>query len=287
MDVQNPLSYTLRSYVDEFRNHQEEVKAHLRGTLSDEPPLLPAFIPPASYWTSAEKDLFFHGLTLYSRLQPELIARHIATKTTFDVCLFLDVLNRAAEFDEDEDEIGEEYHGIELFEPAMEVSDRWIQREEAIAASLVELDTCPGSFLGSRDNRRCRCPSTSRLFDRGEEEEVVEDRSLGHLNHLDSTSLMVLENIIRAAEHEGNNSEQNILPTLEEEQVSDPPSEGPEPPAQNDAQGTDSVRARKFVVSDILSRESCKKSGVQFCSCQNLYRPSAASKATIHAPETR
>jgi len=35
----------------------------------------------------------------------------------------LDVLNRAAEFGEDEDEIGEEYQGIELFEPAMEVSD--------------------------------------------------------------------------------------------------------------------------------------------------------------------
>ncbi len=237
MDVQNPLFYTLESYVDEFRKHQEAVKAHLRGTLLDEPPLLPAFIPPASYWTSAEKDLFFHGLTLYSRLQPELIARHIATKTTFDVCVFLDVLNRAAEFEEDEDEIGEGYHRTELFEPAVEVSTRWIQREEAIAASLVELDTCPGGLVGSRDDMRCRCPSTSRLYDRGEEEEVVEGRSSVHLNHLDSTCLMVLENIIRAAEHEGNNSEQDVLPTLEEEQVPDPASEGTEPHAQNDTQG--------------------------------------------------
>lgn len=225
MDVPEPTTQlfdTLESYVEEFRNHQEAVKAHLRGALPDEPSSLPAFIPPGSYWTSAEKDLFFHGVMLYSRLQPELIARHIATKTTFDVCVFLDVLNRAAKYGEEESETEEEHRETGSSEPAMEMSESWIQREEAIAASLLELDTCPSGLVWSGNDKRCRCPSTSRLYDGETEGKDAENKSSFLLSHLDSSCLLALENIIQAAEHEDNTTREGLTPTLEENQVLDP-----------------------------------------------------------------
>lgn len=125
----------MNDYVAQFRVHQEFVQAHLKGSFNDEQPLLPAFFPPSSYWTSHEKDLLFHGLAVYSHFRPDLIAEGIKTKSTFDVSLYLDILQTASS------SIPHESSRSSL-EPAMEASSRWIQNEEQMAAALLQLDSC-------------------------------------------------------------------------------------------------------------------------------------------------
>ena len=123
------------TYLAQFRVHQKFVQAHLKGSLNDEQPL-PSFSSPSSYWSPEEKDLFFHGLAVYSRFRPDLIAESIKTKTTFDVCVYLDHLHNA---------IPSEINGslTSSLEPAMEVSSAWIQNEEKFAAELTQFESCP------------------------------------------------------------------------------------------------------------------------------------------------
>jgi len=213
------LKVTLDTFVDEFREHQEALKAHLKGNLPNELPLLPALILPASYWTSAEKDLFFHGLSVYSRLHPELIAQTIRTKTTFDVCVYLDVLAKAAELIEDDDDDENENEnedmqlGRPLIEPAMELSEEWIQHEETIAAILMEVDACPCSLevpnegpSSKQNEKTCTCPVNPGQHveeERRSVKEAVIEKQNRYLNHLDPTCLTVLDWIIRERGYEG------------------------------------------------------------------------------------
>ena len=205
-DESIPL-HNLKFYVDEFRQIQESVKAHLTGISCDEPPLLPAFLPPSSYWTSAEKDLFFHGLSVYSRLQPELIAQHVKTKSTFDVCIYLEVLKRATEVVQEGDGDGTDNSLRGEVEYAMEVSEKWVQREEAISETLMALDACSCSLEGPNSKlvEKCTCLSTS---DGDSESQEVTDYPVppkchnNNLNHLDPTCLTVLEMIRRKGENE-------------------------------------------------------------------------------------
>jgi len=198
-DASTQLHSALTFYVDEFRKTQESLKAHLKGISSNEPPLLPTFLPPSSYWTSAEKDLFFHGISVYSRLQPELIAQHVKTKSTFDVCVYMEALKAAAESMEEEEEEEDNSLRAEM-ECAMEVSEKWVRREESIAESLMALDSCPCSLEGSnlRLAETCICHTEGY----GDSQEVA-DYSVSprcfnnNLNHLDPTCLMVLEMIHR------------------------------------------------------------------------------------------
>ena len=191
------------SYVTQFRIHQKFVQEHLKGTLNDEQPLLPAFFPPSSYWTSHEKDSFFHGLAVHSRLRPDLIAESIKTKTTFDVCLYLDILQTASS-----------HLPLESFrnslEPAMEVSSKWIQNEEQIATVLTQFDSCPwtpGSADGETKNpeNRCVCSPHSLLVVDDTGSSPVDHSSQtelkkSYLSHLDCTCLMALEKIVREAQ---------------------------------------------------------------------------------------
>ena len=193
------------THVAQFRVHQKFVQAHLKGTLNDEQPLLPAFFPPSSYWSPDEKDLFFHGLTVYSRFRPDLIAESIKTKTIFDVCLYLDILQTASS------SIPSEVNGSlrGLLEPAMEVSSTWIQNEEEIAAALTEFDSCtwiPGSAEGETENpeNRCVCsPHQNLLVDYTVSSTVDHSNHTelrnSYLSHLDCTCLITLEKIVREA----------------------------------------------------------------------------------------
>jgi len=210
------------AYCDHFRAHQEAIRGHVRGYRTDVPTLSSSFCPPASYWTSSEKDLFFHGLALFSRHQPELISAHIKTKNTLDVCAYLRALEKAT------CHVGsaaQEPFTREMIEPAMEVSERWLKREEEMASYLNELDACPWSVgdLGecSHTPEHCTCcPASSDV--QGEDKDVKTvsngkngNRKNGYVNHMDSTCLMVLENIIREAEAktqvDGGNSEPGAL----------------------------------------------------------------------------
>lgn len=181
-------------------------KSRARVSLNDEQPLLPAFFPPSSYWTSHEKDLFFHGLAVYSRFRPDLIAESIKTKSTLDVCLYLDMLQSASS------SIPSQKPGSlrSSLEPAMEVSSQWIQNEEQIGAALIQLESCtwnPGSADDetNKPEHRCVCSPKSLLVVDHTELSPVDHSSQtelkkSYLSHLDCTCLMALEKIVREAQ---------------------------------------------------------------------------------------
>ncbi|KAH9485386.1 hypothetical protein JR316_0002294 [Psilocybe cubensis] len=198
-------------YAKFFHLHRENIRAHLNGSQDSEEPLLPSFFPPASFWTASEKDLFFHGLSVFSRLRPDLIAEHIKTKNTLDVCVYLDALHTASL-----------QHSPEIptrmsLDPAMEVSERWIEHEEIMAQELATSDRCSWSFgakgVDNNQNRaKCSCPNEPirKSLPAGFELEAN-----GYLNHLDPTCLTVIESVIREAEPEPENEDLQKFPPLE------------------------------------------------------------------------
>lgn len=117
------------TYTQHFKSHLDQTVDHLNGISHIEESLSSSFYPPCGYWTAAEKDLFFHGLCVYSRLRPDLIAADITTKTVVDVCTYLNLVTRAA--------AENEYRLTRrTFDAAVEVSDAWVQFEEEQAAAL-------------------------------------------------------------------------------------------------------------------------------------------------------
>lgn len=178
------------SYVDIFHKHQLSVQSHLKGRLNNDEPLLPSYLPPTSYWTAEEKDLFFHGLSIYSRLRPDLIAAHINTKNTIEVCLYLHCLQAAAT--ENRDVISEETW-MPINHPAMELSEKWIRHEEILAGAVTGHDSCSwrADNDGVQAQSRCTCPAVtidiSGSF----------SKANAYLNHLDSTCLTTQESIVR------------------------------------------------------------------------------------------
>ncbi|KAF9475540.1 hypothetical protein BDN70DRAFT_883595 [Pholiota conissans] len=180
----------ISTYISNFREHQDSVRKHLQGQQNGVQTLLPSYLPPASYWTSQEKDIFFHGLGIYSRLRPDLIAADIKTKNTLDVCVYLDCLETAASRESD--------GTIGIYtEPAMEVSEDWVFLEDALSEAVNNLDSC--SWNAGKDGvyaqRSCICPSI-------ETESSISLSTSAYFNHLDSTCLMTQESILREAEAE-------------------------------------------------------------------------------------
>ncbi|KAJ7783039.1 hypothetical protein B0H16DRAFT_476240 [Mycena metata] len=121
----------MSDYERDYNRHLTQLKAHLSGHIG--PSLPSSFVPPAGYWTSGEKALFFHALAVHSRLRPDLIADAVKSKTTLDVCAYLDALERAAAA------AGQPLLRSNL-ECAMEVSEAWVDYEEEQATALVELE---------------------------------------------------------------------------------------------------------------------------------------------------
>ncbi|KAJ6586944.1 hypothetical protein DFH09DRAFT_239301 [Mycena vulgaris] len=130
------------AYLTDYENHLGQLKAHLLGSTGQ--PLPPSFIQPAGYWTSREKDHFFHALAVHSRLRPDLIAESVKSKNVLDVCAYIDALDAAARL-----------HTSSLrstLECAMEVSDTWVQYEEEQASALAKLE--PGWERAAEEHRR-------------------------------------------------------------------------------------------------------------------------------------
>ncbi|KAG5651768.1 hypothetical protein H0H81_007521 [Sphagnurus paluster] len=117
------------TYHSRFRQHLADVQAHLAGREGQV--LLPSYIPPTGYWTPLEKDTFFHSLSIYSRLRPDLVAARIGTKTVVDVCAYIDALD---------DALVQKRHLLQPrsdIECSMEVSEAWALREEQLAEDLI------------------------------------------------------------------------------------------------------------------------------------------------------
>ncbi|KIM40121.1 hypothetical protein M413DRAFT_28645 [Hebeloma cylindrosporum] len=193
------------SYVDDFRKHQISVQAHLKGWQENKPTLPPSFFHPASHWTSSEKDLFFHGLTLYSRFRPDLIAEHVKSKSIFDVCVYLHVLRTATISPGHEPEASTR----DTIEPAIEMSERWVEYEEQMATALSSVDPCHHSVEHSEKQTQgnCSCASPKNSAEPGLTPSSQED----FMGHLDSTRLAVLESIIREPQSEEADIEETML----------------------------------------------------------------------------
>ena len=198
------LDHSSLSYIAQFQVHQKFIQAHLKGNSNDEP-LLPAFFPPSSYWTSHEKDLFFHGLAVYSRFRPDLIAENIKTKTTFDVYLYLAILETASSA------TPSQMDGSfrDSLESAMEVSSTWIQNEEKMAAALIQFDSCtwtPGSTDGKTENPKNHCVCSPHSLLAGTSplnQSSLTELKKPYISHLDYNCLMALEKIVRDTELDG------------------------------------------------------------------------------------
>lgn len=136
------------SFISDYHDHLEDTRQHLTG--SDTAALLDSSNIGLTYWTSDEKGAFFRGLSVHSRLRPDLIASDIGTKNVVEVTTFIDML---------EDAIAEEAYPRSqppwsdqklqldwrtiprtprnVFPIAMEMSADWCQLEAKQAASLI------------------------------------------------------------------------------------------------------------------------------------------------------
>ncbi|KAJ7647315.1 hypothetical protein FB45DRAFT_998481 [Roridomyces roridus] len=120
-------------YLKDYERHLSELRAHLHGDTGSA--LSSSFVPPAGYWTSREKDAFFHALAVHSRLRPDLIADAIKSKNVLAVCAYIDALERAAAAQPRDASTSRS-----SLEPAMEVSDSWVQYEEEQAGQMNRLE---------------------------------------------------------------------------------------------------------------------------------------------------
>lgn len=196
------------SYVDDFRKHQISVQAHLKGRQENDPASPPSFFLPASHWTSSEKDLFFHGLTLYSRFRPDLIAEYIKTKSIFDVCVYLHVLLVATLSRGHEPEAS----ARETIEPTMEMSERWVKYEEQMAAALTPIDSCCRSVEHSEKQTQGNCSCASpKIHITSADPGLTPSSQKASMGHLDSTRLAILESIIRESQSDDVDIEKSML----------------------------------------------------------------------------
>lgn len=151
-------------YLPSFRAHLQDTRAHLAGLIpiydtSDPIPSTNSTPPPhtnqdsvpsspeqveegpelppheskrmiwsssLSSWSQVEVDAFFHALSIYSRWRPDLIAEAVKTKGEVEVVEFLIHLDSCARS-----------CATETAPAAIEVSEKWVVAEEAMAAALT------------------------------------------------------------------------------------------------------------------------------------------------------
>lgn len=183
-------------YLSHFRDHIAQVQAHLLGQTQDV--LLPSIGTPTVYWTSFEKNLFFHALTRHSRLRPDLIAAYIKTKSAVDVCAYIHSLHVASKHNPI-------YRKRKDMEIAFEVSDSWIEYEEQAAASLATAELL-WDIEQRRISRQVQVAKkrddlkTSEMFDNWRAEAEAQWSKEDSLQCLDALQLDVLESILRTGD---------------------------------------------------------------------------------------
>lgn len=171
-------------YEAEFRKHVAQVQCHLSGDYGKQLP--PSFVHPSTYWSSTEKNAFFHALSIHSRLRPDLIAASLGTKSVLDVCTYLDILYVAAAD-------ANSPIARRSLPCAMEVSDSWIKWEEATAARIQS--ECQRDDEGETDTG---------------ENEINPPQQKDALRMLDACHLAVMESMLREAETKAIGLEQDV-----------------------------------------------------------------------------
>ncbi|KAK0504590.1 hypothetical protein EDD18DRAFT_1325967 [Armillaria luteobubalina] len=137
-------------YMDLFRHHLSQLQANTDGSEPD-------YIPPTGYWTPSEKDTFFHALSVYSTLRPDLIAARLAHKSVADVCAYIDLLASASS--KDQNPVTRRDLDI-----SMEASDDWIQLEEVEGAHLSMDEGSWDAAAQRRANQELIGQEETRLF---------------------------------------------------------------------------------------------------------------------------
>ncbi|KAL1748752.1 hypothetical protein HDZ31DRAFT_59929 [Schizophyllum fasciatum] len=201
-----------RAFITQYRQHLEDIRAHLSGQISsvgdgeaedvDGSKDLPEtagdddvqsadvggtekdFVLSASGaemeddpWTDTEKDSFFHALSVYSRLRPDLIASHIPTRNVPEVYAYLQALEDAASHHSPSDAL-ERRRAAPL---AMAMTDSWIEWEETQSAHLARAE--PEWAAHELDERRQEAlssfpsdtsdPARDQLLSRWQAEDVL------------------------------------------------------------------------------------------------------------------
>ncbi|KAI0754820.1 hypothetical protein C8Q80DRAFT_1266377 [Daedaleopsis nitida] len=128
------------TYLAIFSQHLTDFRAHLVGRPDGDDPSYASFYAPNACWSAAEKDAFFRGLAVHSRLRPDLIAAEVKTKTVPDVCSYIALLEQA---DQEASKGGRDVHARLMRKyhlPAAEVSDEWLAHEERMAERLIQFE---------------------------------------------------------------------------------------------------------------------------------------------------
>jgi len=122
------FSPELPPYLSLFHQHLNELSEHLSDTTHAGSHSITLI--NGVEWKSSEKDAFFHALSVYSRLRPDLIAASIETKNEVEVLEYISLLEETKQENVQEDMCRK---NLPL---AHEVSDAWIEWEEENAERL-------------------------------------------------------------------------------------------------------------------------------------------------------
>lgn len=91
---------TVDTYLSMFETHADHIRRHQAGVDEWKSIFPTSVMEPRTTWTSEEKRAFFRGLSVYSRLRPDLIAESIChnggQKSAADVGAYNAVLERAS-----------------------------------------------------------------------------------------------------------------------------------------------------------------------------------------------
>jgi hypothetical protein len=88
-----------------------------------------------TFWTAAEKDLFFFALSRHSRLQPSLISRDLGTKSVYQVLEYITLLERGSR-DVDMDGLKENEDEESELTGVREMSDGWVEKESTLSEGM-------------------------------------------------------------------------------------------------------------------------------------------------------
>ncbi|KAI5124968.1 hypothetical protein M0805_007394 [Coniferiporia weirii] len=210
------------NYVKLFQTHLTRVSDHLNGVNTGHGPCLPSFVPPAGYWTSEDKDLFFHALSTHSKLRPDLIAAEIPGKSVVDVCVYLDLLAEASAREPRK-------WKRSSFHPALEVSEKWVQFEESQVRTMAALGAkwekehrMERRANALRDERTALRDQIGERIAKGRDREYEKRRSMvfkefqamqeaqwekeDYMGELCDVHLTVMDSILREAEEPSENT---------------------------------------------------------------------------------
>ncbi|KAL1705275.1 hypothetical protein EV121DRAFT_290563 [Schizophyllum commune] len=260
----------LRTYVAQYRQHLEDIRAHLAGgrSLGDREEVdatdhvdesegieatgdqaytagsaadeaLDLFFPldvaeePAEdehTWTATERDAFFHGLAIYSRLRPDLIASCISTKTVSDVCAYLEALEEAAAHYPSPDALDRR----RTAPLAMGMSESWLEWEETQATRLAAAEPDWEAYALNAQRQDALAAYSSDTSDPAREALQAQWKAEDVLHTLDTHKLRAISHILRAHEAAGDDPARPATPTASNPITPNPTT--PHPAGEDDAE---------------------------------------------------